>query len=204
MLRATRMVDRPRWKFFSPAQRRHVLVHRLLVRMSVSSMSSDESTGPSTPPESVQGDDAWKMPHTFRTLDMQRRFMKPSKSGWDVPALREITRPHIESFNALWAEDPSVDAPGSADKLGMEGVGLLERSVQSLAPRVVFDNTGGEGSASRGNRLEMRIDAVSLSRPMVPDRAKDALDRRVYPDECRNRLVSVSYTHLTLPTICSV
>ena len=153
-------------------------------------MSSDESTGPSTPPESVQGDDAWKMPHTFRTLDMQRRFMKPSKSGWDVPALREITRPHIESFNALWAEDPSVDAPGSADKLGMEGVGLLERSVQSLAPRVVFDNTGGEGSASRGNRLEMRIDAVSLSRPMVPDRAKDALDRRVYPDECRNRLVS--------------
>ena len=92
-------------------------------------MSSDESTGPSTPPESVQGDDAWKMPHTFRTLDMQRRFMKPSKSGWDVPALREITRPHIESFNALWAEDPSVDAPGSADKLGMEGVGLLERSV---------------------------------------------------------------------------
>ena len=116
--------------------------------------------------------------------------MKPSKSGWDVPALREITRPHIESFNALWAEDPSVDAPGSADKLGMEGVGLLERSVQSLAPRVVFDNTGGEGSASRGNRLEMRIDAISLSRPMVPDRAKDALDRRVYPDECRNRLVS--------------
>ncbi|KAL4402349.1 ribonucleoside binding protein [Malassezia pachydermatis] len=133
--------------------------------------------------------DSWKEPHTFHTLEMQRRFMKPSTHGWDVPALRDISRPHIESFNALWAENPSVDAPGQADKLGVEGAGLLERSLQTLAPRVVFDGRGAS-DGERGNRLEIRIDSVSLSRPMVPDRAKNALDRRVYPDECRNRLVS--------------
>jgi len=133
-------------------------------------------------------EEAWAKPHTFHTLEMQRRFMKPSKTEWDVPALRDISRPHIESFNALWSDDPSLDAPGTGDKLSMDSGGLLERSLQTLSPRVVFDGSG-EG-ADRGHRLEMRIDSVSLSRPMVPDRAKDALDRRVFPDECRNRLVS--------------
>jgi len=159
-----------------------------------SASPSSDSSGPGTPPEESplakdrMHDDIWDAPYTFHTLDMQRRFMKPSSHTWDVKALREITRPHIESFNALWSEDPSIDVPGGADRIGMEGAGLLERSLQTLAPRVVFDAHGGEGEL--GNRLEMRIDSVSLSRPMVPDRAKDALDRRVFPDECRNRLVS--------------
>ena len=112
-------------------------------------------------------EEAWAKPHTFHTLEMQRRFMKPSKTEWDVPALRDISRPHIESFNALWSDDPSLDAPGTGDKLSMDSGGLLERSLQTLSPRVVFDGSG-EG-ADRGHRLEMRIDSVSLSRPMVPD-----------------------------------
>ncbi|KAI3622965.1 DNA-directed RNA polymerase [Malassezia furfur] len=157
---------------------------------SESPASDTSSSGPGTPPEpsAMMGDKdaelaSWNEPHTFHTLSRQRRFMHPKHDARDVPELREITRPHVESFNALWAEDPSIDA---APGVGLEGMGLLERSLQTLPPRVVFDGHGGEGD--KGNRLEMRIDAVSLSRPQVPDRAKDALDRRVFPDECRQRL----------------
>jgi len=131
--------------------------------------------------------ESWQEPYTFHTIERQRRFMNPSAKHMDVPALREITRPHIESFNALWSEDPKLDNPGSGGALGVEGGGLLERSLATLASRVVFDGHGDDGL---GNRLELRIDSISLSRPMVPDRAKDALDRRVFPDECRNRLVT--------------
>ena len=146
--------------------------------------------GPGTPPDAGASfpvaDEKWKEPHTFHTVDMQNRFMHPSDKALDVPALREITAPHIESFNALWAEDPAMDIPGAPQKA--EGTGLLEKSLATLPTRVVFDGHGAEGEL--GNRLELRIDAVSLSRPLVPDRAKEARDRRVFPDECRNRLVS--------------
>lgn len=134
-----------------------------------SASPSDDSSGPGTPPEDTpisnmqKHEENWKAPHTFHTLDMQRRFMKPSAQTWDVPALREISRPHIESFNALWAEDPSVDLPGSANKAGMEGMGLLERSLQTLAPRVVYDNHGAEGE--RGNRLESTSEPLTRSSP---------------------------------------
>ncbi|PKI84443.1 DNA-directed RNA polymerase [Malassezia vespertilionis] len=156
------------------------------------SSSSDESTGPGTPPSSTYVKDVKKnpslntqdSPYSFHTLAMQHRFMHPTTKGLDIPALREITRPHVESFNALWAENPSLEA---ASSIGMEVAGLLERSLMTLPSRVVFD---GHGDGDLGNRLEMRIDSVSLSRPIVPDRAKDATDRRVFPDECRNRLVS--------------
>ncbi|WFD41469.1 DNA-directed RNA polymerase [Malassezia psittaci] len=157
-----------------------------------SDSASSSSSEPGTPPDA--GNDmmnindkqpaAWNEPHTFHTLAVQKRFMHPSTHGRDVPELREVSRPHIESFNALWAENPSIDA---YTKVGLEGMGLLERSLQTLSPRVVFD---GQGDQDKGNRLEFRIDAVSLSRPQVPDRAKDALDRRVFPDECRQRLVT--------------
>lgn len=92
---------------------------------------------------------SWNEPHTFHTLSMQRRFMHPSRDTRDVPELREISRPHVESFNALWAEDPSIDAPAG---IGAEGLGLLERSLQTLSPRVVFDGHG-DGD-DKGNRLE--------------------------------------------------
>ena len=161
-----------------------------------SASPSETSSGPGTPPdeamvqakpgvEQVHVDRArWDEPYTFQTLAMQQRFMRPSTQQLDVPALHELTAPHVESFNALWAEDPSRDAPAT----GVEGAGLLERSLATLPERVVFDGQGPDGTL--GNRLALRIDSVALSRPLVPDRAKDARDRRVFPDECRNRLIT--------------
>lgn len=126
---------------------------------SESPASDTSSSGPGTPPEpsAMMGDKdaelaSWNEPHTFHTLSRQRRFMHPKHDARDVPELREITRPHVESFNALWAEDPSIDA---APGVGLEGMGLLERSLQTLPPRVVFDGHGGEGD--KGNRLESTL-----------------------------------------------
>ena len=118
--------------------------------------ASSSSTEPGTPPDAevdmVNVDEkqpaAWNEPYTFHTLAMQKRFMHPSTKGRDVPELREVSRPHIESFNALWAENPSIDA---TTKVGLEGMGLLERSLQTLSSRVVFD---GHGDQDKGNRLE--------------------------------------------------
>ena len=80
-----------------------------------SASPSETSSGPGTPPdeamvqakpgvEQVHVDRArWDEPYTFQTLAMQQRFMRPSTQQLDVPALHELTAPHVESFNALWA-----------------------------------------------------------------------------------------------------
>ena len=56
--------------------------------------------------------------------------------------LDEVAAPHIESFNALFEDG------GNA--------GLLQKAIDDIAPRVVFDGIGPEGQTSTGlgNRLE--------------------------------------------------
>lgn len=136
-----------RRSFFKSGRARSL--RRCTVRMRSESPSSDSSSGPGTPPEhgpiSNKGNETapWNEPHTFHTLEMQRRFMNPSSESKDVPALREITRPHIESFNALWMDDPRLEARS----VEMETGGLLNRSLPTLPRRVVID-------AERGDRIE--------------------------------------------------
>ncbi|KAE8219581.1 hypothetical protein CF319_g6747 [Tilletia indica] len=142
---------------------------------------------------------SWAKPHTFHTLETQKMFTNPSSSGLDVADLQELTAPHIESFNALWEQDPSVDTPQSLKRSGASGLasdGLLARAIQRLPPRVVFDGKGTaadgseESGSGLGNRLELRIAGVSLARPLVADKAKDVHERRVFPSECRERLTT--------------
>ncbi|PWZ03132.1 putative RPA135-DNA-directed RNA polymerase I, 135 kd subunit [Testicularia cyperi] len=172
-----------------------------------SSSSRSSFDGPSTPPDAVssfpsslkaarqQVDDLsepkWKKPHTFFTLDTQDRFSQPPSDRHVRPELEDLVAPLIESFNALWAEDPSVYPPKDALVSGFvnEGTGLLEKSVRRLPTRIVFDGKG-DANGGRGNRLSMRIDNVQLSRPAVPDRVKGVKERRIFPSECRERLVT--------------
>ncbi|CAD6920841.1 unnamed protein product [Tilletia caries] len=141
----------------------------------------------------------WAKPHTFHTLETQRMFTNPSSSGLDVADLQDLTAPHIESFNALWEQDPSVDTPQSLKRSGSTGLssdGLLARAIQRLPSKVVFDGKGTavegseEPSSALGNRLELRIASVTLARPLVADKAKAVHERRVFPSECRERLTT--------------
>ena len=196
-----------------------------------SSGSSSSSDGPATPPSThaslpgslkeARGSAAdindgsapaaapWLEPHTFHTLRTQARFQQPSADAFDHPDLQALTAPHIESFNALWAEDPSLDAGGDRGAAGAstfsslplpggalgEGVGLLAKALQNLPPRVVFDGKGANGEelqpgpgVGRGNRLQISIDSVSLGRPQVSDRARGAVGKKMFPSEVSESL----------------
>ncbi len=187
--------------------------------MSSGSSSSSRSSfdGPSTPPDAVHslpnamkaarqeaGIDAeqplWKKRHTFFPLERQERYSAPTDKGFVAPELTELVAPNIESFNALWAEDPSLDPPASAiSGYHNEGTGLLEKSLRRLPPRIVFDGQG-DANGGLGNRITLRMDNVNLSKPVVSDRAKSVRERRVFPTEARERLFT--YTGKLTARLC--
>lgn len=176
--------------------------------MSSANSSSSRSSldGPSTPPDikvsllqplkevqQVQQDELpkWKQRHTFFPLDRQERYTNPTSEGFVQPELSELVAPIIESFNALWSEDPSTEPARTAHGSGyiIEGTGLLEKSIRRLPSRTVFDGKG-DANGGLGNRLTLRVDNVQLSKPMVGDRVKGVRERRIFPSECRERLTT--------------
>lgn len=183
---------------------------------SSSSVTSDE-VGPSTPrtvhaeitplDKSIKKDrssdmilssaDDWKKPYTFHTLRTQNRFENPSETEFEHPDLQALVAPHIESFNALWSADPTVASPNQdgssmANKAGLgEGVGLLEKSMRNILPRVIFDATPEDIAQGKfGNRLQFHMESVTLSKPTSSEKGRSALQSRIYPTECRERLMT--------------
>lgn len=63
-------------------------------------------------------------PQSFHTLDFVKRAVHPSGSEADVPALHELPRPHIDSFDSIFED------------------GLLDLSVQNIDPKEIVDNVG--------------------------------------------------------------
>jgi DNA-directed RNA polymerase I subunit RPA2 len=70
----------------------------------------------------------------FFTVSTRNQFVSPSPEGTAYPALHELIKPHIESFNALKETNSG------------RGKGLLELAVQDLDRRTVRDQ--------HGNRLD--------------------------------------------------
>lgn len=161
----------------------------------------------------------WQKPHTFHTLDLHERFSNPSSEAFEHPELQQLVAPHIESFNMLWSEDPSVDMPPSQhlgkgkkkSPLGVTpGPGLMQKVIAKIPPKVVYDGKGASpadwenGSALRmGNRLEIWVDDIALGRPQVADRAKDARERRAFPTEVSNRSAKLVLSIVALTILLS-
>ncbi|KAG5639686.1 hypothetical protein H0H81_005869 [Sphagnurus paluster] len=124
---------------------------------------------------------------TFNTLARENAFRNPPKDGSTYNILNEFVAPHLESFNALF--DDSGLPSGDGD-----GRGLLSLALKDIGDRVVFDGTGNPnseaGATGWGNRMRIWIEQVTIARPMVPDRDREALERRVFPSEARERLTS--------------
>lgn len=91
-----------------------------------------------------------RKPHSFNTLERERLNRHPSQNGMDHPALEEIVRPHIASFDAL------TDLNG-------DGTGLLQLGVQNILPKVVFDGKKRDGQPL-GNKLTCRFFCLWLTR----------------------------------------
>lgn len=120
------------------------------------SSSPSSSSSPPSPSSPLLGEDEPKFygptrgdKSTFHTLSRERRFRHPPAapstvngsgegeasqlSQSDVPALDELVRPHIESFDAL-VQDPRG------------GKGLLMMGVDDIGEKVVFDGVAREGA----------------------------------------------------------
>ncbi|KAF9478398.1 DNA-directed RNA polymerase I polypeptide 2 [Pholiota conissans] len=128
-----------------------------------------------------------KPPTSFNTLEREKTFRSPPKDGSTYNILNEFVTPHIESFNALF--DDSGLPSGDGD-----GRGLLNLALKDIGERVVFDGNGRADSESGtqgwGNRMRVWIDQVTIARPMVPDKDRTAIERKVFPAEARERLTS--------------
>ncbi|KAI8873354.1 beta and beta-prime subunits of DNA dependent RNA-polymerase [Ramicandelaber brevisporus] len=121
--------------------------------------------------------------HThFRTLERLRSSIDPLKDGHEYPALQEISKPHVQSFNAMF-----------------DSRNLLGLAVADIMERVVFDGKGVDAgiaaaahNAAVGNKLTLRIDEVTIAKPAVSERDMRSVVRQVYPTEARERLTNYS------------
>lgn len=108
----------------------------------------------------------------FRTLEREKRFQNPPKDKSAFPLLQEAVKPHIGSFNAL------TEGPGN---------GILNIAVKDIGSKTVFDSNDPDRT---GNKLRIRVDSVQLSKPAVPTSDKLSVDRKTWPSEARERMVS--------------
>ncbi|EJT46891.1 DNA-directed RNA polymerase i polypeptide 2 [Trichosporon asahii var. asahii CBS 2479] len=113
---------------------------------------------------------------TFRTLTRERAFRHPNPNGPDYATHEELVRPHIESFDALTEGDDGQP-------------GLLQLGVQDIGEKIIFDGKSEEG-LPYGNKITYRISQVALGKPLVSDRDKTAVERRIFPSEARERLTT--------------
>ncbi|AET38153.1 DNA-directed RNA polymerase I core subunit RPA135 Ecym_2421 [Eremothecium cymbalariae DBVPG len=112
----------------------------------------------------------------FRTLERESRFINPPKDKSAFPLLQEAVQPHIGSFNALTA--------GVND-------GLLNQGVRDIGTKVLFDGkASSENPNYLGNKLALNIEQVSITKPLSNDGVSSAVERKVFPSECRQRLAS--------------
>lgn len=117
--------------------------------------------------------DALTRPQTsFNTLKRQKLFTNPPKDRSAYPELMKATRPHIDSFNALF-----------------EG-GLLELACKDIGQIVVFDKKDETKNGGLGNKITLRIEDVSCAMPEIDRRDKQSLNRKILPTEARERLIT--------------
>lgn len=109
---------------------------------------------------------------SFHTLEREHGFRHPADQQSKYRLLHEVVQPHIGSFDALFSGPHS---------------GLLEQAVRDIGSKVIFDNPENQPT---GTKLTYWIDTASVARPSVSARDKLSVDRKMWPAECRERMIS--------------
>src|SRR5271170_4588083 len=104
------------------------------------------STSPSRQPTS-------KIKPSFDTLRREHSFKHPSSAKSEYPALQEAIQPHIDSFNAITADN------------------LLEIAIRDIGKKTVFDHKS-DINDGRGNKLTFWLEDLQLSRPALSVRER--------------------------------
>ena len=135
--------------------------------------------------------------HSFETLKRERAFRNPPTKGHVNPTLDRLAAPHIESFNSPF-DDSGLDR-GDTD-----GRGLISLSLKEIGEKVVFSGNQSSSGNPRGARLACEhpdvriysipnpgsvvwIDQVAIGRPMVPEKDRHSIERRIFPSEVSSR-----------------
>ena len=129
------------------------------------------------PSATTQTDTNWSV--DYDTLRRNKLFKNPPNDRSAFPLLQAAVKPHVESFNAVFADD-----------------GLLNRALEDIGTHIVVDGDPRDTSrATRRNKLQLRVTKVSFEPAKLPDSNRYSTKREIYPSECRER-------HITYRGVC--
>jgi DNA-directed RNA polymerase I subunit RPA2 len=100
---------------------------------------------------------------TFNTLEREASFRNPVKEGSSVPILAELAAPHVESFNALFA-DSGLPIPHGHEE---RNVGLLGLAIKDIEDKVMFDGPDGTHEHGAGNKLRSRFPCALYASALI-------------------------------------
>ncbi|KAG8840129.1 hypothetical protein FRB91_006515, partial [Serendipita sp. 411] len=121
--------------------------------------------------------------HSFETLTREKNFLNPPSKGHVNPALDRLAAPHIESFNSIFDDN-------GLERGDTDGSGLLSLGLKEIGSKAVFSGNTSDPEKPLGARLAIWIEKVTVGRPMVSDKDRHSTERRVFPSEARERLIS--------------
>jgi len=108
--------------------------------------------------------------HQIDTLRRDKLFRKPPTDKTAYPLLADAVKPHIESFNAIFAKG-----------------GLIEEALKEIGTQIVYDGNPDDVTSQR-NTLSVRIANVNLEKPQIPPHSAIENTRLdILPSECRER-----------------
>lgn len=107
----------------------------------------------------------------FDTARRQKLFRDTPKDRTAYPSLAEVSRPHIDSFNAVFEKD-----------------GLLDHGLKDIGTKVFLDGDPYGAHDRPRNRLSVRIREFFLDKSVLPPTNKfSTQNREIFPAECRER-----------------
>lgn len=111
-----------------------------------------------------------KWTHEFDTLRREHLFRNPPTDHSAYPLLQAAVNPHIESYNAILAEN-----------------GLLHHAIADIGTKTYLDGDDSIPLEER-NKFQIRLKQVYVEKPKLPDSNKfSTRNREILPSECRER-----------------
>ncbi|KAJ5935181.1 DNA-directed RNA polymerase I subunit RPA2 [Penicillium verhagenii] len=131
-------------------------------------------------PSATTTDTKWSV--MYDTLRRENLFKNPPQDHTAYPSLAESIKPHIDSFNALFADSKILDA-------GLKDIGIktfLDGELETPEQKKIRMAEGLR--VPKRNRLNVRVKEVFLDKPILPPTNKySTKNREIYPSECRER-----------------
>lgn len=121
--------------------------------------------------QSSTGNGKWST--NFDTVRRHDLFRNPPSDKSAYPTLASAVDPHVQSFNAVFAEK-----------------GQLYHALRDIGTKTFFDGNPNEPFTAEGprrNKLQVRVKEVFLEKSMLPPSNKIDKKREILPVECRER-----------------